>query len=78
MSHLSRKAIDLAKQFITAERNLVKPDVATSVVAVSSKELAALPVANVTACDEHAAVLTTMRFVEVDWIKRYSYWMVSR
>ena len=46
---LEPQAIEFGETIITAERNLVKPDVATSVVAVSSKELAALPVANVTA-----------------------------
>jgi hypothetical protein len=46
---LEPQAIEVGETIITAERNLVKPDVATSVVAVSSKELAALPVASVTA-----------------------------
>ena len=46
---LEPQAIEVGETIIIAERNLVKPDVATSVVAVSSKELAALPVANVTA-----------------------------
>jgi len=45
---LEVEAIQLGEAVIVAERTLIKPDVATSVVAVSGNELKMLPVANVT------------------------------
>jgi outer membrane receptor protein involved in Fe transport len=45
---LEEEAVQLGDAVIVAERPLVKPDVATSVVAVSGEELKALPVVNVT------------------------------
>lgn len=44
---LPQEAINIGEVAIVAERPLIKPDVATSVVAVSQEELQALPVANV-------------------------------
>ncbi|HOY44779.1 MAG TPA: TonB-dependent receptor [bacterium] len=43
-----QEAIDIGDVVVVAERPLIKPDVATSVVAVSGTELKSLPVANVT------------------------------
>jgi outer membrane receptor protein involved in Fe transport len=45
---LNQQTINTDEVIIIAERNTVKPDVATSVVAVSKEEIVALPVANVT------------------------------
>lgn len=43
-----QEAIEIGDVVVVAERPLIKPDVATSVVAVSGAELKSLPVANVT------------------------------
>jgi Outer membrane receptor proteins, mostly Fe transport len=45
---LEQQAIEVGETVVIAERNIIKPDVATSVVAVSGEELKTLPVANVT------------------------------
>jgi len=45
---LTQEAIEIGDVVIVAERPLIKPDVATSVVAVSGAELQTLPVASVT------------------------------
>ncbi|HEX9974021.1 MAG TPA: TonB-dependent receptor [bacterium] len=45
---LEMEAIQLGEAVVVAERTLIKPDVATSVVAISGEELKTLPVANVT------------------------------
>lgn len=45
---LESSEIQLGELVVTARRTLVKPDVATSVVAFSNKEIAMLPVASVT------------------------------
>jgi outer membrane receptor protein involved in Fe transport len=44
---LEEEAIQLGETIIVAERTIIKPDVATSVVAVSAKEVEALPINNV-------------------------------
>ena len=44
---LEAQAIEVGEAVIMAERTLVRPDVATSVVSVSNKELTELPVVNV-------------------------------
>jgi outer membrane receptor protein involved in Fe transport len=45
---LDQEVIEVGETIILAERNIVRPDVATSVVAVSGDEIKTLPVANVT------------------------------
>lgn len=45
---LTTQAINASEVVIVAERNVVKPDVATSVVAVSGDDIKTIPVANVT------------------------------
>ncbi|MGA3286949.1 MAG: TonB-dependent receptor [Bacteroidota bacterium] len=45
---LEQEAIELGEIVIIAERNTIKPDVATSVVAVSGDDIKTIPVANVT------------------------------
>jgi outer membrane receptor protein involved in Fe transport len=45
---LGQQTINAEEVLVVAERNTVKPDVATSVVAVSGAEIASLPVAQVT------------------------------
>jgi outer membrane receptor protein involved in Fe transport len=47
--NLEAAPIEVGETVVMAERNIIKLDVATSVVAVSSEELADLPVSNVTA-----------------------------
>ena len=45
---LEQEAIEVGETIVLAERNVIKPDVASSVVAVSGEELKTIPVANVT------------------------------
>jgi outer membrane receptor protein involved in Fe transport len=45
---LAQQTINAGEVIVVAERNTVKPDVATSVVAVSGDEIATLPVHNIT------------------------------
>ena len=46
---LEPSPIEIGETVVIAERNLVKPEIATSVVALSSNEINVLPVSNVTA-----------------------------
>ena len=44
---MESKAIEIGETVVLAQRNLIKPDVATSVVAVTDKEVKQLPITNV-------------------------------
>ena len=45
---LEQQAIEVGETVVIAERNTIKPDVATSVVAVSAEDIKTIPVTNVT------------------------------
>jgi outer membrane receptor protein involved in Fe transport len=44
---MESKAIEIGETVVLAQRNLIKPDVATSVVAVTDKEVKELPITNI-------------------------------